>query len=155
MSYYCFLCNENHNGLYTEEHFIPRAIDGPEHQWLPVCKTCNTRSNTIFDNKARDILYLVRFTSTGDLKREGEALLGNGTLRKFKFSYHEDTILNKDTAFQYVFDRETNEHIPKDNVYGIAYMNVRFENKEWNNIVFCRFLFCIKFLLVIIAYKWF
>ena len=38
MTYYCFLCNDEHDDSSTEEHFIPRCIDGPEHQWLPVCR---------------------------------------------------------------------------------------------------------------------
>jgi len=121
MAYYCFLCNKNHYDTPTEEHFIPRSIDGPEHQWLPVCETSNIRSNSVFDNDARDILYLVRFQNTGELKRSGEALLGDGTLKRFRFSYREDSAPERNTAFRYIFDRDTNAHIPGENVYAIAF----------------------------------
>lgn len=121
MPYYCFLCNDYHNDSLTEEHFIPRSIDGPERQWLPVCEASNTQSNSVFDNDARDILYLVRFHDTRALKRSGEALLDDGTLRPFKFSYYEDVELEESTAFQYIHDRETNTHIPLENVYAISF----------------------------------
>lgn len=120
MAYYCFLCNDRHDDLPTEEHFIPRSIDGPEHQWLPVCQSSNTRSNSVFDNDARDILYWVRFKNTNALKRSGQALLSDGTLKPFKFSYYEDSEQVKDSAFRYIFDRETNTKIPSENVYAIA-----------------------------------
>ncbi len=120
MAYYCFLCNDRHDDLPTEEHFIPRSIDGPEHQWLPVCQPRNTQSNSVFDNDARDILYWVRFKNTNALKRSGEALLSDGTLKPFKFSYYEDLEQVKDSAFRYIFDRETNTKIPSENVYAIA-----------------------------------
>jgi hypothetical protein len=120
MTYYCFLCNENHEGVPTEEHFIPRSIDGPEHQHLPVCLSSNNKSNTIFDNHARDLLYWVRFKNTSALKRLGEALLSDGTLKPFKFSYHEDSEQVKESAFHYIFDRETNTNIPTEKVYAIA-----------------------------------
>lgn len=121
MAYYCFLCNENHDDSSTEEHFIPRSIDGPEHQWLPVCESSNVQSNSVFDNHARDILYLVRFQATRDLKRSGEALLCNGTLKRFKFSYNEELVPDESAAFGYIFDRETNTHIPLSDVYAIAF----------------------------------
>ena len=121
MAYYCFLCNEKHDDSPTEEHFIPRSIDGPEHQWLPVCEAANTRSNSVFDNDARDILYLVRFQSTRALKRSGEALLADGTLKPFKFSYYEGSEPKEDTAFRYIYDRETDTRIPSENVYAIAF----------------------------------
>ena len=121
MAYYCFLCNKNHDDAPTEEHFIPRSIDGPEHQWLPVCEPSNIRSNSVFDNDARDILYWVRFQNTGELKRSGEALLGDGTLKRFRFSYCEDSVPERNTAFRYIFDRDTNTHIPGENVYAIAF----------------------------------
>ena len=120
MAYYCFLCNDRHDDLPTEEHFIPRSIDGPEHQWLPVCQSSNTRSNSVFDNDARDILYWVRFKNTNALKRLGEALLSGGSLKPFKFSYYEDSEQVKDSAFRYIFDRETNTKIPSEIVYAIA-----------------------------------
>lgn len=120
MPYYCFLCNDRHDDLPTEEHFIPRSIDGPEHQWLPVCQSSNTRSNSVFDNDARDILYWARFKNTNALKRLGEALLSNGILKPFKFSYYEDSEQVKDSAFRYIFDRETNTKILSENVYAIA-----------------------------------
>ena len=121
MAYYCFLCNENHEDTWTEEHFIPRSIDGPEHQWLPVCEASNTRSNSVFDNDARDILYWVRFQNTRALKRSGEALLCDGTLKRFNFSYDEDLVPKGSTAFRYIYDRETNKHIPGSDVYAIAF----------------------------------
>ena len=120
MAYYCFLCNEIHDDLPTEEHFIPRSIDGPEHQWLPVCQWGNTRSNSVFDNDARDLLYWVRFKNTDAFKRTGEALLFNGALKSFKFSYYEDSEQVKDSMFRYIFDRETSSKIPSEKVYAIA-----------------------------------
>src|SRR5271157_1413792 len=104
MSYYCFLCNEHHDDSLTEEHFIPRSIDGPENQWLPVCDVSNTRSNLIFDNEARDMLYWVRFENTRALKRLGEALLADGALRPFRFSYFEGLEPQVNAAFQYIYD---------------------------------------------------
>lgn len=120
MAYYCFLCNEKHDDLPTEEHFIPRSIDGPGNQSLPVCRCSNTRSNSVFDNDARDLLYWVRFKNTNALKRSGEALLSDGTLKPFKFSYYEDSEQVKESAFRYIFDRVTNSKIPSENVYAIA-----------------------------------
>ena len=120
MTYYCFLCNDRHDDLPTEEHFIPRSIDGPKHQWLPVCQSSNTRSNSVFDNDARDLLYWVRFKNTNALKRSGEALLSDGILKPFKFSYYEDSEQVNDSAFRYIFDRETNTIIPNENVFAIA-----------------------------------
>jgi len=120
MAYYCFLCNDRHDDLPTEEHFIPRSIDGPKHQWLPVCQSSNTRSNSVFDNDARDMLYWVRFKNTNALKRSGEALLSDGTLKPFKFSYYEDSEQINVSAFRYIFDRESNTKIPSENVYAIA-----------------------------------
>ena len=121
MTYYCFLCNENHDDSPTEEHFIPRSIDGPEHQWLPVCKASNTRSNSVFDNDARDILYWVRFQNSGTLKRTGEALLGDGTLKRFKFAYDEASVSERSATFGYIYDRETDTRIPSSRVYAIAF----------------------------------
>lgn len=135
MAYYCFLCNKNHDDAPTEEHFIPRSIDGPEHQWLPVCEASNIRSNSIFDNNARDILYWVRFQNTGELKRSGEALLSDGTLKRFRFSYCEESVPERSTAFRYIFDRDTNTHIPGDNIYAIAFP-VGLESYERET--FCR-----------------
>lgn len=129
MTYYCFLCNDRHDDLPTEEHFIPRSIDGPKHQWLPVCQSSNTRSNSVFDNDARDLLYWVRFKNTNALKRSGEALLSDGTLKPFKFSYYEDSEQVKDSAFRYIFDRETNSKIPSEKVFAIA-VPVGLSSKE-------------------------
>jgi len=106
MSYYCFLCNEDHDDSLTQEHFIPRSIDGPENQWLPVCEASNTRSNSVFDNEVRDMLYLVRFENTRALKRSGEALLADGALRPFQFSYFEGLEPRVDAAFRYIYDRD-------------------------------------------------
>jgi hypothetical protein len=121
MTYYCFLCNDNHNDVPTQEHFIPRSIDGPEYQWLPVCAYSNTRSNSMFDNDARDMLYWVRYQNTKALKRSGEALLANGSIKLFKFSYHEDSDPEMSTGFRYIYDIETNTHIPCENVCAIAF----------------------------------
>ena len=121
MSYYCFLCNENHDDSPTKEHFIPRSIDGPEHQWLPVCEASNKRSNVVFDNYVRDILYLVRFKSTRDLKRLGLALLSDGSYKPIKFSYVDKLVLEGKTAFNYIFDRETNQHVPNQDVSAIVF----------------------------------
>ncbi len=121
MTYYCFLCNQTHNGSPTEEHFIPRSIDGPEHQWLPVCEDSNKRSNIVFDSNARDLLYWARFNDTKKLKREGEALLGDETLKPFKFSYREGLVPQRSSAFQYIFDKETNTHVASKNVCAIAF----------------------------------
>ena len=120
MEYYCFLCNDIHDDSPTEEHFIPRSIDGPKHQWLPVCEFSNTRSNSVFDNDARDMLYWVRFKNTNALKRAGEALLSDGTLKPFKFLYYENSERIKESAFRYIFDRESNTQIPCEKVYAIA-----------------------------------
>lgn len=135
MAYYCFLCNKNHDDSLTEEHFIPRSIDGPEHQWLPVCEARNKRSNSVFDNDARDILYWVRFQNTKELKRSGEALLDDGALKRFRFSYREGFVPERSTAFRYIFDRDTNTHIPGEHVYAIAFP-VGLEPDE--QTTFCR-----------------
>jgi hypothetical protein len=121
MTYYCFLCNKNHNDPSTEEHFIPRSISGPEHQWLPVCEASNTRSNSVFDNEVRDILYMARFNNTKILKRTGEALLGSGILKRYTFSYDEPRALKREDAFQYFFDRVSNQKIPSNSVYAIMF----------------------------------
>lgn len=121
MDYYCFLCNENHDDSPTEEHFIPRSIDGPEHQWLPVCESSNKRSNVVFDNDARDILYWVRFKDTRALKRTGLALLSDGSAKRFKFSYLDKLVPERNTAFKYIFDRKTEEHIPSQEVSAIVF----------------------------------
>jgi len=121
MSYYCFLCNENHDDSFTEEHFIPRSIDCPENQWLPVCESSNNRSNLVFDNDARDILYWVRFKKTRALKRMGLALLVDGSAKRFKFSYLDELEPERHTEFSYIFDRETNEHIPNQKVSAIVF----------------------------------
>lgn len=121
MAYYCFLCNENHEDYPTQEHFIPRSMDGPEHQWMPVCEASNTRSNSVFDNDARDMLYGVRFQDTRALKRSGEALLADGTLKPFRFSYYEASEPEGGTAFRYIYDRETNTHIPSEKVCAITF----------------------------------
>ncbi len=121
MAYYCFLCNEIHHGVSTEEHFIPRSINGPENQWLPVCKASNTRVNKIFDNEVRDIMYLERFNKIGILKRTGEALLSDGTLKQFKFSYDEPNALKRKDAFHYFFDRVSNQKIPSDSVCAVRF----------------------------------
>lgn len=121
MSYYCFLCNDYHDDSSTEEHFIPRSIDCPEHQRLPVCESSNDRSNLVFDNNARDILYWVRFKKTRALKRTGLALLVDGSAKRFKFSYLDKLRTDRHTEFSYIFDRETNEHIPKQTVAAIVF----------------------------------
>lgn len=121
MTYYCFLCNQIHFKSPTEEHFIPRSIGGSEDQWLPVCKDSNARSNYVFDNEVRDILYMARFQNTKMLKRSGEALLSNGTVKQYKFSYNEPRALKREDAFQYIFDRESNKNIPSSSVWAIKF----------------------------------
>jgi len=135
MTYYCFLCNEKHDELPTEEHFIPRSIHGPEAQWLSVCQSSNTLSNSVFDNDARDLLYWVRFKGTNALKRAGEALLFNGTLKEFKFAYYEDSEKINDSAFRYIFDRTENIKIPNEKVYAVT-VPVGFGPKEQEK--YCR-----------------
>lgn len=121
MSYYCFLCNENHDEFSTEEHFIPRSIDCPEHQWLPVCKSSNDRSNSVFDNDARDILYWVRFKNTRGLKRTGLAIMVDGSAKRFRFSYLDRLEPERHTEFRYIYDRETNQHIPSQRVSAVVF----------------------------------
>lgn len=122
MTYYCFLCNDEHDGEPTDEHFIPRSIDAPEAQQLPVCCEMNSRANSIFDNQARDILYLVRFRGTRDLKRHGEAVLADGTVKPFRFCYREMIVESAaDSEFAYIFDMATNELIPREEVYAIRF----------------------------------
>lgn len=135
MTYYCFLCNENHDDSPTEEHFIPRSINGPEGQWLPVCEASNTRSNSIFDSDVRDILYMARHQNTNILKRTGDALLGDGTLKRYKFSYDEPQALKGEDAFRYFFDSESNNNIPSSNVYAIKF-SVGLDRREQET--FCR-----------------
>lgn len=121
MAYYCFLCNENHEDSFTEEHFIPKSINGPKSQFLPVCKDSNKRSNLVFDNNVRDILYMARHQETRILKRCGEALLSDGTLKQYKFSYDEDNALNNGDAFHYFFEIESNKKISSEDVYAIKF----------------------------------
>ena len=135
MTYYCFLCNKSHNDSPTKEHFIPRSIKGPEDQWLPVCKASNTRSNSVFDNGVRDILYMARHQNTGILKRTGDALLGDGTLKRYRFSYDEPQALKGGDAFQYFFDNESSRKIPSSSVYAIKF-SVGLDQKEKE--AFCR-----------------
>ncbi len=119
----------------AEEHSIPRSINGPERQWLPVCKPSNARSNSIFDNDARDILYWVRYINTGALKRYGEALLNDGSVKEFKFSYYEYIELKENNAFRYIYDREANSHVPCENVYAIKFT---VGLKQDDQVRFCR-----------------
>jgi hypothetical protein len=135
MSYYCFLCNDQHDDSSTEEHFIPRSIDCPEHQWLPVCESSNNRSNLVFDNNARDILYWVRFKKTRALKRTGLALLADGSAKRFKFSYLDKLEPDRHTEFSYIFDRETNEHIPSQKVAAVVFPVGLLPDEQ---ISFCR-----------------
>lgn len=135
MTHYCFLCNEHHDDSPTEEHFIPRSINGPEHQWLPVCKSSNVRSNSVFDNDVRDILYMARHQNTKVLKRTGDALLSNGTLKRYVFSYDEPRALNNGEAFHYFFDKESNTKIPSCDVCAIKF-SVGLTQKEQKT--FCR-----------------
>ncbi|MEW6264109.1 MAG: hypothetical protein AB1641_13630 [Thermodesulfobacteriota bacterium] len=121
MTYYCFLCNEFHEDLFTKEHFIPKSIDGPNNQWLPVCEASNMRSNWVFDNNVRDILYMARYQNTKILKRFGEALMSDGTLKRYTFSYDERKALNNSTAFHYFFEIESDKKIPSEDVYAICF----------------------------------
>jgi hypothetical protein len=135
MTYYCFLCNKDHDDTPTEEHFIPKSIDVPKGQWLPVCNFSNVRSNSVFDSGVKDILYMARFRNIKILKRTGDALLGNGTLKKYKFSYDEPAALKGKDIFQYIFDRETNKRIPSKGVSAIKF-SVGLDQKEQE--MFCR-----------------
>lgn len=136
MAYYCFLCNEDHEDSMTEEHFIPRSIDGPNSQYLHVCETSNARSNTVFDNDVRDILFMARHQKTRVLKRTGEALLSDGTLEQYKFSYDDSKPLSSTRdAFQYFFDLDTNKHIPSKDVYAIKFSAGLNQDEQ---LKFCR-----------------
>jgi len=120
-SYYCFLCNEYHENPFTKEHFIPKSINGLDKQWLPVCEKGNQKSNIIFDNNVRDILYMSRFQDTGVLKREGEALLNDGTLKQYKFAYKESKPLPTESLFQYFYDKKTSTNIPSEKIFAIKF----------------------------------
>ena len=67
------------------------------------------------------MLYWVRYQNTRALKRSGEALFADGTFKPFRFSYYEDSEPEESTAFRYIYDRDSNTHIPRDNVYAIAF----------------------------------
>lgn len=121
MTYYCFLCNKYHEDTPTEEHFIPRSIGGPLHQWLPVCGQSNSRSNTIFDKYVRDILYMVRFQNTKVLKRTGDAFLRDGTLCEYKFSYDDARALENGAVFHYFFDKASKTKIPISDICAIKF----------------------------------
>lgn len=121
MTYYCFLCNKYHEDSPTEEHFIPKSIGGQKKQWLPVCGSSNSRSNTLFDKHVRDILYMARFQDTEILKRTGDALLGDGTTCQYKFSYNEPLALKKGNAFDYFLDEESKKIIPNSDIYAIKF----------------------------------
>ncbi|MCK5658479.1 MAG: hypothetical protein KAH96_01185 [Alphaproteobacteria bacterium] len=147
MAYYCFLCNENHDDDdWTREHFIPKSIEAPNEQWLPVCKAKNALANSTSDNWTRDIFYLKRFESTKYFKRFGEALLEDGSIRKVKFSYKEDQEIGNAT-FDYIYDIETDLHIPGQQVYAIKIPVGLIQNER---IAFCRGL--VKMSLGTIAY---
>lgn len=118
MAYYCFLCNENHEGTSTKEHFIPKSMGVPKSQYLPVCEASNGRSNSVFDNDSRDILYLARNPA---LKRTGEALLNDGSTRDFTFSYIENVQSGSGARFDYIYDKTLNKEMPTENVYAIIY----------------------------------
>jgi len=115
MTYYCFLCNEDHEGGSTKEHFIPQSMGVPKSQHLPVCKASNERSNSIFDNDSRDLLYLARNPA---LKRTGEALLSDGSIKNFKFSYIEK---GNGARFDYIYDKNLNKEIASKDVFAITY----------------------------------
>jgi len=88
---------------------------------LPVCASSNNRSNRVFDNDARDILYWVRFKNTRTLKRMGLALMVDGSARRFRFSYLDRIEPERQTVFRYIFDRETNEAIPSQRISAIVF----------------------------------
>jgi hypothetical protein len=75
----------------------------------------------VFDNHVRDILYWVRFKHTRALKRTGLALLVDGTAKRFKFSYLDELEPERNTEFNYIFDRETNDHIASQRVSAIIF----------------------------------
>jgi len=78
---------------------------------------------------------MARFNNTKILKRTGEALLASGTLKRYKFSYDEPQALKREDAFQYFFDRESNQKIPSKNVYAIMFL-VGLDQKEQETL--CR-----------------
>lgn len=135
MRYYCFLCNRYHEGKPTKEHFIPSSIGGLPHQWLPVCNQSNSRSNTLFDNHVRDILYMSRFHKTKILSRTGDALLRDGSVCQYKFSYDEERALQNEDAFRYFFDRMSGERIQSNEICAIKF-SVGFTPNEED--MFCR-----------------
>jgi hypothetical protein len=110
-------------------------MNGPEHQWLPVCEPSNARSNSVFDNHVRDILYMARHQNTGVLKRTGEALLGDGTLKRYVFSYDEPRALESGEAFRYFFDKESNTRIPSSDIHAVKF-SVGLTQEEQER--FCR-----------------
>ncbi len=119
--YYCFLCNRYHICNFTEEHFIPRSIDGPRKQWLPVCVKTNRKSNDLIDKKIRDIFYWERFSQTGAVKRNGVALLRDGNQVPYKFSYMENNVSEKASVFNYFINSINNTKIPQKDVYAIVF----------------------------------
>lgn len=122
MTYYCYLCNEfHHEGQPTEEHFIPRSIDGPVGQWLPACNEKNALSNSVFDSAVRDIFYWIRHQDRRILKRWGEALLRDGTRKAIKFAYDEAPALTNGAEFNYVYDPITNARISNGDVFAIKF----------------------------------
>ncbi|MCK5347704.1 MAG: hypothetical protein KAR20_30055, partial [Candidatus Heimdallarchaeota archaeon] len=73
--------------------------------------------------------------NTRALKRAGEALLSDSTLKPFKFFYYEGSEPEEGTAFRYIYDGETNSHIPHQNVYAIAFpIGLRSDEKK----TFCK-----------------
>lgn len=78
---------------------------------------------------------MARHQKTKILKRTGDALLGNGTLKRYKFSYNEPRALKGGEAFDYFFDCETNKKIPK-NIIAAAKFSVGLDHQEQET--FCR-----------------
>jgi len=64
---------------------------------------------------------MARHQNTKILKRSGEALLSDGTLKRYRFSYDESKTLNSGDAFHYFFERESNTRIPSKDVYAIKF----------------------------------
>ncbi|MCJ7716440.1 MAG: hypothetical protein MUO54_07970 [Anaerolineales bacterium] len=64
---------------------------------------------------------MVRFQNTEILKRTGVALLRDGTLCQYKFSYDEASALDKGSAFHYFFDNTSKTKIPVSDIYAIKF----------------------------------
>jgi hypothetical protein len=83
---------------------------------------------------------MARHQNTGILKRTGDALLGDGTLKRYKFAYDEPQALQSKDAFHYFFDSDSGNRIQSSSVYAIRF-SVGLDQKEQET--FCRGLGCV------------